>query len=205
MRGTTRLFACTLALLAACATPQQVDELRADLARERALLQTLKELLDQEAAAPDPGPRPDDTILDSLGHASAAIGELSLHAVVDAGLRASLAELYAESGAPAEAEQQLRAAALAFGEAYGTDHTLTRDAQHGHALLLVELGRYEEASSLLRGLLVGLERMYGTEHPRTVAARLSLAELLRAMGDDAGAEALTRTAPTVGGEKRRDL
>ncbi|MEZ6235439.1 MAG: tetratricopeptide repeat protein [Phycisphaerales bacterium] len=146
-----------------------------------------------------------------LSPSVAAIGErFGDQPLVDASLRATLAEQYNNLGLADAALEEGLAALGARRRLLGENHPDTLRSELDVASMLSARGRYEEAEPMLVHALGQRRATLGPDDPGTIAAMVALADHYRASGQYALAEpmlreAVDRSRAVLGASDRRTL
>jgi len=113
---------------------------------------------------------------------------------VEATLRATLGNTYAELGEYESAELHLRMAVDLRREVFGAEDAAVAQSLNDLGVLLTKEAEYPEGETLLRDALTMRRRLLDEDHPDVAQSLNDLASLLRFKGDYAQAEPLYRQA-----------
>jgi eukaryotic-like serine/threonine-protein kinase len=168
----------------------------AESATSRAISDFLQnDLLAQASAATQSGPNtkpdPDLKVRTALDRAAARItGRFDRQPEVEAAIRDTIGQTYADLGLYAEARTQLERALNLRQRALGEKNRETLKTMGRLARIVYLQGKYPEAETLLSHILEIQRRALGTEDPDTLRSMLMLATVYWAEGKYRQAEAL---------------
>jgi tetratricopeptide (TPR) repeat protein len=145
-------------------------------------------------ARPDTRPDPDLKVRTALDRAAARItGRFDRQPLVEASIRQTVGNTYAELGLYAEAQRQMERALQLRRRLLGEKHRETQDTMNSLAWLYREQGRYAQAEPIFAKVLELRRRQRGKEHPDTLTTLADVAVLNLDQGKYAQAEPLLTT------------
>ncbi|MBA3949047.1 MAG: serine/threonine protein kinase [Acidobacteria bacterium] len=155
------------------------------------------DLLAQASANNQAGPRakpdPDLKVRTALDRAAVAIeGKFNDQPEVEAAIRKTIGQTYAQLAQYAESRRQLDRAFDLERRVWGPESPKTLNTLNALARTVWHQGRYSELETLIAPALEIERRVLGPEHPDTLFAMNILGNVNRALGREAPAEALYR-------------
>jgi serine/threonine protein kinase/Tfp pilus assembly protein PilF len=143
---------------------------------------------------PDTKPDPDLKVRTALDRAAARIaGKFKEQPLVEAAIRQTIGNTYAELGLYPEAQRQMELAVEFRRHLLGAEHRDTLQSINFLAVLYLDQGKYAQAEPLFTKVLQGWRRDLGKENPDTLNAMSNLAWLYLDQGKYAQAEPLYTT------------
>ena len=154
-----------------------------------------KDLLAQASASNQSGPGakpdPDLKVRTALDRAAARIeGKFDSQPEVEAAIRKTMGNTYADLAQYAESRKQLERAVDLERRVWGPENPQTLNTLNDLGRAAWHEGKYSEAERILAPALEIERRVLGPEHPDTLFCMNSLGNVYRAQGKDAQAEAL---------------
>lgn len=196
---------------------QRHERLRADAAREQAVLEARKaeqinQFLQEMLASIDPEQARgrEVTVREVLEQAAEDVGrDLADEPEVQAAVRNTIGTTFVALGKYDAAESQLRAALAARRRLFGGVHSQVVISMYELGFVLNAKGDYAAAESLFSAALVQSRTLFGKEHAEVANGLNNLALSLQYQGKDAEAEPLFRESLTMRrkllGENHRDV
>ncbi len=198
--GVAAVFvALVLGVVASTREAVQARRAEADARRQSAIAQAVNDflqndLLAQASAKNQSGsthPDPDLKVRTALDRAAVRIeGKFSHQPEVEAAIRETMGNTYAELAQYAESRKQLERALDLERRVWGPENQKTLNALNHLGRIAWHQGRYPEAEALLAPALEIERRVLGPQHPDTLFCMNNLANVYRAERKDAQAEAL---------------
>ena len=154
---------------------------------------------------------PNLTVRTALDRAASHIDrQFAAQPLVEAAIRQTIGDAYAQLGLFAEATVQAEQSVKLRSRVLGEEHADTLSAIAGLASEYTQLGKYAQAKPLLEKLVAIRRRLLGRRHHDTLMAMTELGELHSYSGDDGKAEpllveALDGLRQTQGSEHRETL
>jgi tetratricopeptide (TPR) repeat protein len=169
-------------------------------AQEAATARAINEFLQHDLLAqasantqskPGTRPDPDLKVRTALDRASASIaGKFNQQPLVEASIRNTIGQTYAELGLYSESQRQQEQALELQRRVLGEDHPDTLSTMSRLAALQVTLANVTLAEPLAVRVLEARRRVLGEDHPDTLASMFVLADLYRWQSKNAQAESL---------------
>jgi len=151
------------------------------------------DLLAQASAYNQSKPDANITVRTALDRAAEHIqGRFETQPDVEAAIRETMANTYADLAQYAESQNQFERALELERQVWGPENPKTLKTLNHLGRTLWHQGKYQEAEILLGGGLEIERRVLGPEHPDTLYCMNNLANVYRAQGRDAQAEPLYR-------------
>jgi tetratricopeptide (TPR) repeat protein/predicted Ser/Thr protein kinase len=153
------------------------------------------DLLAQASATNQSGPRakpdPDLKVRTALDRAAARIeGKFNSQPEVEAAIRKTMGNTYADLAQYAESRKQLDRAVDLERRVFGPENPRTLNTVNDLGRTAWHQGKYSEAEAILAPALEIERRVLGPDHPDTLFCMNNLGNVYRAQGKDAQAEAL---------------
>jgi eukaryotic-like serine/threonine-protein kinase len=198
--GVAAVFvALVLGVVASTREAVQARRAEADARQQSAIAQAVNDflqndLLAQASAKNQSGsthPDPDLKVRTALDRAAVRIeGKFSHQPEVEAAIRETVGNTYAELAQYAESRKQLERALDLERRVWGPENPKTLNALNHLGRIAWHQGRYPEAEALLAPALEVERRVLGPQHPDTLFCMNNLANVYRAERKNAQAEAL---------------
>jgi eukaryotic-like serine/threonine-protein kinase len=202
------IVATGVSILMSVRAAQQRDRANTEAATSQAINDFLRnDVLAQASAASQSEaaskPDPHLEVRTALDRAAAHIaGKFGQQPEIEAAIRETIGQTYADLGLYAEAQAQFERAVALDQRVFGPDNSKSLRAMSRLGVIAFRQGRYTEAEALLSQTLQVARRVEGPERPDTLSSMTNLASAYRLQGKYAQAEALVGQALEI---KRRVL
>jgi serine/threonine protein kinase/Tfp pilus assembly protein PilF len=160
-------------------------------------------------AKPGTRPDPDLKVRTALDRAAASIaGQFERQPAIEASIRSTIGQTYAELGLYDQAQHQLEQALDLQRRVLPEDHPDTLSTMSNLAALYISNGKLPQGEPLAVHAVAARRRVLGEEHPDTLVSMLTLADLYRMQNRNAQAEpillSLVQVQRRVKGEAHPD-